>query len=123
MSIPTLDTQEAFEDLWFGCSVAPGTRFVVWFSAKWCRPCQGMDRAALVAAASTLPFFYCDAAVNTYTPGFCKIKSFPTFVVFEAGSTQEMGDRIRKNPGRIMDMTVDSRTDEVCRFLVLAAAA
>ena len=116
VSIPTLDTQEAFEELWFGRTVTPGTRFIVWFSAKWCRPCQNMDRTALVAAAATarMSFFYCDAAVNQYTSGYCKIKSFPTFIVFEAGSTHADNKYI---PGRIVDMTVDSRTELVCRFL------
>lgn len=112
-TIPTLDTQEAFEDLWFGRTVAPGTHFIVWFSAKWCRPCQAMDRSALIAAA-TIPFYYCDAAVNQYTPGYCKIKSFPTFMVYQAGR-MDGGDK--PVPGRMIDMALDSRTDHVCRFL------
>ena len=69
--------QEEFESLFHG-----DTPFLVWFSAKWCLPCKKMDRVALEQTAkdADIPFYFCD---NDYTPGYCNIRKFPTFVYFE----------------------------------------
>ena len=59
-------------------------RFIVYFTASWCKPCKKLDRDLIVAKAkeSFLPIYICDAEENEYTPGFCGVRSFPTFVLF-----------------------------------------
>ena len=82
MPLYALTSQEQFNQLLLSQS-----KFLVWFSAAWCGPCQRMDKAALAAAAekAALPFYYCDHTVNPATVDANAITSFPTFVVFENG--------------------------------------
>jgi thiol-disulfide isomerase/thioredoxin len=82
MPLYHLTSQEQFEQL-----LLSHPKFLVWFSAAWCGPCQRMDKAALIAAAEAakLPFYYCDHTVNPATIDANAITSFPTFVVFENG--------------------------------------
>ena len=69
-----------FEQLRSGTS-----RYVIWFSAAWCGPCQRMDREALIAAAADagLPIYYADYAENETFATTCDIKQFPTFVLYQ----------------------------------------
>jgi thiol-disulfide isomerase/thioredoxin len=80
-------TQPQFEDLWDARGRNPPSRFLVWFGASWCRPCHRLDRAAVAAAAAAAgtPIWYCDAAVNKYTPGYANVYSLPTFVYYKPG--------------------------------------
>lgn len=113
--IPPLTTQAQFEQLWFGEAIKPGTRFLVWFSAKWCVPCQKMSKQILAATAdgAGIPFYYCDATINDYTPGYCDVQRFPTFMMFEAGRVVNE----KPQPGRIVGVLTDSNTANVCRFI------
>ena len=56
--------------------------FLVWFSAVWCLPCKKMDKVAIEQAAKDagIPYYFCD---NDYTPGYCNVRRFPTFMYFE----------------------------------------
>jgi hypothetical protein len=78
-----LATQEQYEDMWFGRST--DKPFLIWFTAKWCRPCQLMDKEALDAAAKHIDFYYCDQTRNKYTAGFCDVRAFPTFMLLKPG--------------------------------------
>ena len=82
-----LTTQEQYEDLWFG-RMPHTPLFLIWFTARWCGPCKRLDVAVLSAAAETagIPFYVCDAAVNNYTPGFCDVNAFPTFMMLKPRS-------------------------------------
>ncbi len=86
MELPQI-TQAAFEDLWDARGLNPPTRWIIWFSASWCRPCHRLDRAAIAAAAATTgtPLLQCDAAKNKYTPGYANVYSLPTFVFYKPG--------------------------------------
>jgi thioredoxin 1 len=78
-----LDTQAQFEELYFDTtSEAP---FVVYFTASWCAPCRRLDLPAIILAAQGkgLTFYKCDGAVNEYTPGYCGVRAFPTFILFK----------------------------------------
>jgi thiol-disulfide isomerase/thioredoxin len=106
--IPLTD-QLQFEELYFGRD--PNVqRFLVWFSAKWCGPCQRLQKPALEAAAAEagIPFYYCEITQNDYTPGFCGIRAVPTFCIYEK----------RKALGKL----TNSDTDTVCRWIKDTAA-
>jgi len=79
-----LETQEQFESLWFS---APETTppWIVFFTASWCGPCKKLDLEALDSAASHagIDFWKCDYSINEYTPGYCNVRKFPTFVYFQ----------------------------------------
>ncbi|NDE17103.1 thioredoxin [bacterium] len=86
MELPAI-TQSQFEDLWDARGLNPPPSFLVWFGASWCRPCHRLDLAAITAAAAAahIPLWYCDAAVNKYTPGYANVYSLPTFVYYKPG--------------------------------------
>jgi thioredoxin-like negative regulator of GroEL len=93
MPIP-LKTQEQFETLWFNQDHAAveGQRatdkaWLVYFGASWCGPCKRLDIETLQKTADSLslPFWKCDVDENDYTPGFCQVRSIPTFLYFTPG--------------------------------------
>ena len=81
-----LETQAEFESLWFGQSA----RWIVYFTASWCKACKKLDLDAIAAAAAAkdIEIFKCDETVNDYTAGYCGVRSFPTFVMFEPQTTK-----------------------------------
>lgn len=93
-----LTTPEQFEELLRGYDVNgnPGpSRFLIWFSAAWCGPCQKMDKTQLEAAAweKAIPFYYCDETVIEGAASRANITSLPTFVFFKKGE----GEASRRN--------------------------
>ena len=105
-----LTTQEQYEDLWFARKTDTPQIFLVWFTARWCRPCKRLDIEALEAAAAAagVPFYVCDVVVNNYTPGYCDVTVFPTFVMFK--------------PGRVVARFTSSDTAAVSSWIATAAA-
>ena len=96
-----LDTQERFEELWF--STTP-QRWIVYFTAAWCKPCQALDLTAIAGAAyGHIPIYKCDETVNKYTSGYCGVRSFPTFILFE--------------PNRIVQSLQSNVTDVVINWI------
>ena len=79
-----LETQAEFETMWFGKDPSI-SRWIVYFTASWCKACKKLDLDAITAVADTsgIPIFKCDETVNDYPAGYCGIRSFPTFVLFE----------------------------------------
>jgi len=59
-------------------------RFIVWFTAAWCGPCQRMDKAFLedAAKAKKLPLYYSDETVNPDLATRYGIIQYPTFCLF-----------------------------------------
>ena len=82
-----LETQAEFESLWFGGSPR---RWIVYFTASWCKACKklDLDTIAAAAAAKDIEIFKCDETVNDYTAGYCGVRSFPTFILFEPQSAK-----------------------------------
>lgn len=109
MPIP-LTTQEQYEDLWFGRHSDTPQVFLIWFTARWCKPCKRLDISALeeAAAAAGVPFYVCDAAENKYTPGYCDVNAFPTFMMLK--------------PGRVAARLTSSDTATVSAWIATAAA-
>ena len=103
-----LTTLQQFEELWAGYDYNgnPGPkRFMIWFSAAWCGPCQRMDKKELEAAAKemALPLYYCDHVVNPDTTDHVGVKQFPTFVMF--------------NPKNEVERRMSADTVKVCQFI------
>ena len=75
-----LETQADFEALWFD-TTNPNSRWIVYYTAEWCKSCKALDRDAITAAAAArnIPIYICDETINEYTVGYCRISSFPTF--------------------------------------------
>jgi len=72
-------------------------RFIVWFTAAWCDPCQRMDKAFLedAAKAKKLPLYYSDETVNPDLATRYGIIRYPTFCLFsgdECVSTKSSAD-------------------------------
>lgn len=53
---------------------------VIWFSARWCGPCRRVNENILLEQVPEVKWYKCDIDENTYTPGFCNIRSIPAFV-------------------------------------------
>ena len=58
---------------------------VVSFSAKWCGPCQKLDKKSLVAAIPAVKWYAVDVDENDTTLGYCGLKSIPSFVIIKDG--------------------------------------
>ena len=81
-----LMTQEEFETLlgrgeYPDAKVPPVT--IVYFTATWCGACRALDMPALEAAWPNVNWLKCDVDQNTYTPGYCSIRSIPSFVAIK----------------------------------------
>ena len=58
---------------------------VIYFTARWCGACKRLDLAALEAAFPALDWLKCDVDENQYSPGFCGVRSIPTFMLIVRG--------------------------------------
>jgi len=76
-----LMTQEEFEAILND----PEPRFTaIYFGATWCGPCRMVDVNALDATPN-VSWLKCDIDQNNYTPGFCGVRSIPSFIVVANG--------------------------------------
>lgn len=75
-------------------------RFIVWFTAAWCGPCQRMDKVFLedAAKAKKLTLYYSDETVNPDLAVLYNITRYPTFCLFSGKdivSTKASSDATR----------------------------
>lgn len=54
---------------------------VIYFTANWCGACRRLDLPALEAAFPAVNWLKCDVDQNHYTPGYCGVRSIPTFLI------------------------------------------
>jgi thioredoxin-like negative regulator of GroEL len=55
---------------------------IVYFTASWCGPCRRLRLADIMGCVSpTVHWYKCDIDANSYTAGFCNIRSIPTFMI------------------------------------------
>jgi thioredoxin-like negative regulator of GroEL len=81
--IPLLSQQQFEEEIWNSSKTQQ--KYVVYFTADWCKACKRLNLPAIqTAAAQALTIMYkCDVDVNDYTGSYCGIKTIPTFICFK----------------------------------------
>lgn len=58
----------------------------VCFSAKWCGPCQKLDKDSLVRLTPKIKWYSCDVDTNDTTLGYCGLRGIPGFVLVADGT-------------------------------------
>lgn len=78
-------TQEEFEQLLGKQPVPAGEVLpaftVIYFTANWCGACKRLDMNSLEGAFEGVNWLKCDVDQNNYTPGYCQVRSIPTFLI------------------------------------------
>lgn len=100
-----LQTQEEFETL---LGKIPTEKplpslIVIYFTATWCKACKRLDLQAIQGTVPKATWMKCDIDKNDYTPGYCGIRSIPTFLVIQ--------DK------KVVSQLSDSRTEKVVEWL------
>ncbi len=52
---------------------------IVYFTAKWCGACKRLDIPTLCQVRRDAMWYKCDVDDNTYTPGYCGVRTIPSF--------------------------------------------
>lgn len=97
-----LETQAQFEELWFD-KTNEAKHWIVYFTADWCKACKKLDLEKIMTAVGGHSFYTCNYSVNDYTPGYCGVRTFPTFAFMK--------------PGTIVSKLQSSNTDVVLEWL------
>jgi len=105
-----LQNHEEFEQLYGGELQTP---VVIYFTAKWCGPCRGIDKVFLENEFKKLPMYICDVDENSYTSGFCGIRSIPSFMILKPAAKSAKG--VHKNT--ICGPVQVSKTAEVATWI------
>jgi len=74
-----LQTQEEFETLYKETTLK--TPILIYFTASWCGACKRLDWNFLKEEFPDVPVYICDIDQNKYTPGYCGVRSIPSFVL------------------------------------------
>ncbi len=57
----------------------------VWFSAKWCKPCQKLNKDVLLQKAPLIKWYSCDVDENTVSLGYAGLNGIPGFCLIKDG--------------------------------------
>jgi len=74
---------------------------VLYFTASWCKACKKLDLDAIQGILPNATWMKCDIDQNDYTPGFCGIRSIPTFLVIR--ETKIMGQLSNSNTEAVVE--------------------
>ena len=58
---------------------------IIYFTAKWCGPCNRLQLGSLLELSDKIKWYLCDVDENEYTPGYCGVKSIPSFLAILNG--------------------------------------
>ena len=81
-----LETQEQFETLIgrIPSEEPVPSSVIIQFSAVWCGPCRRLDMDRIIGStAKHITWLKCDVDMNSYTAGFCGIRSIPSFLAIQ----------------------------------------
>ncbi len=98
-------TQEDFE----GLRISPKLKeapALIYFTASWCAPCRGFNWDSISESLSNYVVYICDVDQNTYTPGYCGVRSIPNFVLLKPGSFA--GPYQTSTPAKLLDWLKES---------------
>jgi thioredoxin-like negative regulator of GroEL len=59
---------------------------IINFSAKWCGPCQNLNKKLLVDVTPEVIWYSVDVDINKTSLGYCGLQSIPSFVIIKDGS-------------------------------------
>jgi thioredoxin-like negative regulator of GroEL len=76
-------SQEEFEEILK--SSKPHPLQVIYFTAKWCGPCKNLKLQSILDSFKGIKWHVCDVDDNEYTPGYCGLKSIPSFLAIVKG--------------------------------------
>ena len=63
---------------------------IVYFTAKWCGPCNRLELGRLLALSDKVKWYLCDVDDNEYSPGYCGVKGIPAFLPILNGKPHPM---------------------------------
>ena len=108
-----LISQVEFEQLIGRQEPDPGTVLpsftVIYFTAAWCSACRSLDLDALEKGVPGVNWLKCDIDQNDYTPGYCGVRSIPTFLIV--------------HEKKVVGMLSSNKTQKVLEWVTAAAAA
>jgi thioredoxin-like negative regulator of GroEL len=76
-----LQKHEQFEELY----TSTKEPILVYFTADWCGACKHIDWEFILSEFPDLPVYKCNIDENKYTPGFCQVRSIPSFMIVHPG--------------------------------------
>ncbi len=79
------------------------TLVVIYFTASWCKACKRLNLDEIQQVLPKATWMKCDIDKNDYTPGYCGIRSIPTFLLLQ--------DK------KVASQLSDSRTEKVVEWL------
>lgn len=82
----------------------PPPLIVIYFTAKWCKPCNGVNLGQVVTLRNDIQWMICDVDVNDYSLGFCQGRTIPSWLAI-----------VRGKP---LPMLSQSNTLEICRWVL-----
>ncbi len=74
---------------------------VIYFTAAWCKACKRLDFEQILQTLPQATWMKCDIDKNDYTPGYCGIRSIPTFLVIQ--DKKLMGQLSNSNTEKVVE--------------------